>query len=208
MHREDLQGALLFVIHDFFSPEECRRSIGISEGMGYADAPITTALGFVMAKDVRNNTRVMMDDVAFAGRLFERARPFLPSRVDFWRLHSLNERLRYYRYEVGQRFRLHYDGSFRRNADEESQLTFMVYLNDDFTGGTTDFYYENLSLKVSVKPRQGMALVFAHAQLHEGTPVTSGRKYVLRTDVMYRVLATGAQERAAEPKVEDETHAL
>jgi hypothetical protein len=30
-----------------------------------------------------------------------------------------------------------------------------------------------------------MALVFVHEQLHEGAAVESGRKYVLRTDVMY-----------------------
>jgi len=193
MHREDLQGDLLYVIHDFFSAEECERSIGISEGLGYVDAPLSTPLGFVMDKEVRNNTRVMVEDPALAGRLFGRARPFLPSRVDFWQVHGLNERFRYYRYDVGQRFRLHYDGSFWRNAEEESQLTFMVYLNEEFTGGTTDFYYENFRLKVSVKPRRGMALVFAHAQLHEGTPVTCGRKYVLRTDVMYRVVPTNAE---------------
>jgi predicted 2-oxoglutarate/Fe(II)-dependent dioxygenase YbiX len=186
MHREDLQGALLFVIHEFFSAEECRRSVAFSEGLGYVDAPITTALGFVMAKEIRNNTRVMVDTPVLAGELFERARRFLPGRVDRWSLHGLNERFRYYRYDVGQRFRLHYDGSFWRNAEEESQLTFMVYLNDDFEGGTTDFYYENRRLKARVQPRRGTALVFAHAQLHEGTPVTSGRKYVLRTDVMYR----------------------
>jgi predicted 2-oxoglutarate/Fe(II)-dependent dioxygenase YbiX len=189
MHREDLQGDLLFVIHDFLSAEECRRSVAFSEGLGYVDAPITTALGFVMAKEIRNNTRVMVDTAVLAGGLFERARRFLPARVDRWSLHGLNERFRYYRYDVGQRFRLHYDGSFWRNAEEESQLTFMVYLNDDFDGGTTDFYYENRRLKARVKPRRGTALVFAHAQLHEGTPVTSGRKYVLRTDVMYRVSA-------------------
>jgi len=30
-----------------------------------------------------------------------------------------------------------------------------------------------------------MALVFVHQQLHEGASVLNGRKYVLRTDVMY-----------------------
>jgi len=34
-----------------------------------------------------------------------------------------------------------------------------------------------------------MALVFAHFQLHEGAPVLEGRKYVLRTDVVYSVSA-------------------
>ena len=185
MHREDLQGELLFVIQDFFSPDECRRAVAFSEGLGYEDAPLTTPLGFVMDKRVRDNTRVMVDAPDLAAAWFERARPFLPARVDRWTVHGMNERFRYYRYDVGQRFRLHYDGSFWRNAEEESQLTFMVYLNDDYGGGATDFYYENCRLKASVKPRRGMALVFAHAQLHEGAPVTSGRKYVLRTDVMY-----------------------
>jgi hypothetical protein len=32
-----------------------------------------------------------------------------------------------------------------------------------------------------------MALIFVHDQLHEGAAVVSGRKYVLRTDVMYTI---------------------
>lgn len=62
----------------------------------------------------------------------------------------------------------------------------MVYLNSDFTGGETKFYDEDGSrLRVAVRPERGMALGFVHLQLHEGAPVVSGRKYVLRTDVMY-----------------------
>lgn len=60
------------------------------------------------------------------------------------------------------------------------QLTFMVYLNDDFVGGQTTI--EN----VTVIPQTGRALFFIHAQLHKGQPVHRGRKYVLRTDVMYQ----------------------
>jgi prolyl 4-hydroxylase len=187
MQRELLRGESIFVIHDFFTPEECAEHIAFSEGEGYADAPITTAGGFVMRKDVRDNTRVIVDDLDLAARLFERAQPFLPKRFGSWQLHTLNERFRYYRYEVGQTFRPHFDGCFARNDNEESQITFMVYLNDDFTGGNTEFYYNNGSPKYSVKPKQGMALAFYHIQLHEGAPVQSGRKYVLRTDVMYRL---------------------
>lgn len=40
-----------------------------------------------------------------------------------------------------------------------------------------------------VKPRQGSILVFphgeTHALLHEGSPVTEGGKFVIRTDVLY-----------------------
>ncbi len=57
----------------------------------------------------------------------------------------------------------------------------MLYLNDDFTGGATDFH----DFAASVTPRTGMALLFQHMLLHEGATVLTGVKYVLRTDVMY-----------------------
>ena len=114
------------------------------------------------------------------------AKPFLPVRLGSWNLLGINERFRYYRYDVGQTFRQHYDGSFCRHPGEESKLTFMVYLNDHFTGGTTEFYDGDGSSRETVQPKRGMALVFRHAQLHEGAPVAQGRKYVLRTDVMYQ----------------------
>lgn len=37
----------------------------------------------------------------------------------------------------------------------------------------------------TITPNQGQILVFENRQLHEGAPVISGQKYVLRTDVMY-----------------------
>jgi hypothetical protein len=54
-----------------------------------------------------------------------------------------------------------------------------IFLNDNFEGGNTDFVWE------SVKPSQGSALVFPHRFHHQGSVVTSGVKYILRTDVLY-----------------------
>ena len=71
-----------------------------------------------------------------------------------------------------------------RSPLEQSLLTLMVYLCDDFTGGSTDFDTRRDDLRIA--PRTGMALVFEHPIRHQGAPVTRGRKYVLRTDVMYR----------------------
>jgi predicted 2-oxoglutarate/Fe(II)-dependent dioxygenase YbiX len=96
---------------------------------------------------------------------------------------GLNERLRFYRYEPGQRFRWHRDGSYARDRDERSLLTVLLYLNDDFSGGATEF-----EAGPRVTPEAGCALVFAHGLRHQGAPVIRGRKYVLRTDVMYRAL--------------------
>lgn len=39
---------------------------------------------------------------------------------------------------------------------------------------------------LSVQPKEGMALVFMHSIWHEGAIVRNGKKYVLRTDVMYK----------------------
>ena len=36
-----------------------------------------------------------------------------------------------------------------------------------------------------VNPKEGTALFFVHSTHHKGEPVKIGRKYVLRTDVMY-----------------------
>lgn len=92
----------------------------------------------------------------------------------------LNERFRIYRYTEGQRFAWHRDGSFRRSTDEESYYTLMVYLNEGFEGGRTEFADHAV-----VEPATGRALVFYHPLLHQGAPVVRGTKYVLRTDVMY-----------------------
>jgi len=140
MHKESVEGERVFVIRGFLTSEECEAHIARSEAAGYGDAPITTSSGFAMRKDIRDNARVMVDDMDLAAALFERARPFLPPRAEHRYLLGLNERFRYYRYDVGQTFRLHYDGSFERSPTEGSRLTFMVYLNDGFTGGATAFY--------------------------------------------------------------------
>jgi hypothetical protein len=60
-------------------------------------------------------------------------------------------------------------------------------LNEGFEGGETTFVsYRNPTKNVSCVPRTGMVLVFEHELLHEGSELRKGRKYTVRTDVMYR----------------------
>jgi len=92
-----------------------------------------------------------------------------------------NERLRCYRYRPGQRFGPHFDGAFQRSDNERSILTFIIYLNEGFEGGETTF----LDLGEAVGPRTGLGLFFQHPVLHEGSEVTSGVKYAIRSDIMY-----------------------
>jgi len=186
MHKDLISGEKIFILHDFLSPAECDEFIRQSEDEGFRDAPLSTPSGAVMRSDIRNNTRVIVDDETLAARLFERAKPFLRAQWLGWDLLGFNERFRFYRYEAGQTFHKHADGAFFRGDDEQSHFTFLIYLNDDFQGGHTDFFGDMGDLLHSVNPVRGEALVFWHPQLHEGATVFSGQKYVLRTDVMYR----------------------
>ena len=131
----------VFVVRDFFTPAECARYIALSEEAGYGDAPINTLAGPQVNKRMRNNERVMIDDPQLAAALWKRLAPLVPAERGSWRACGLNERLRFYRYDPGQQFDWHFDGYFQRSPVEQSDLTFMVYLNGGFEGVLTDGVY-------------------------------------------------------------------
>jgi prolyl 4-hydroxylase len=187
-HLVDLTKPLFWTVDGVLSPTECAALVTRIEAMGPTLAPVSRAEGPVIDERTRNNTRVIFDDHALAGVLFERLRPSVPALLSGMRAAAANERLRCYRYTPGQRFAPHYDGSFYRNDVERSLLTVLVYLNEGFSGGETAL----LDVGRVIKPKTGMALLFQHAILHEGACVTAGVKYVARSDVMYRALDRAA----------------
>jgi prolyl 4-hydroxylase len=170
----------VFLVRGFLTPAECGEFITLAEGAGFEEASINSAFGQVRAPEVRNNDRVIRDDADLAARLWPWLETFVPKHLDGGTAIGLNERWRFYRYGPGHVFRWHRDGAFERSASERSRLTFMIYLNEGFTGGATRFE------AFEVQPEAGMALVFYHPLLHEGGEIVSGTKYVLRSDVMYR----------------------
>jgi prolyl 4-hydroxylase len=177
----DHRSPLAWTVDGIMSPAECSAFCKRMDDLGCVPAPITTSRGFVMRPDIRNNTRVIIDDASLAETLYRRIAAHVPPGLGDMRPVGANERLRCYRYDPGQRFAPHYDGAFHRSEDEESLLTFMIYLNEDFEGGGTHFHhYES-----TVIPKTGTALLFQHRLLHEGCLVHAGVKYVLRSDVMY-----------------------
>jgi hypothetical protein len=170
----------IFLIEDFLTETECDQYINLSQEKVFEEAKINVFGRQQMNKGVRNNDRLMIFDETMAEDLFKKASEFLPQEHDGYQLLNFNEMLRVYRYASGQQFKMHRDGSYIRNEREKSFYTFMIYLNDDFEGGETEF--ENL---FTVAPKKGTALIFHHPLRHEGKTLTSGQKYVLRTDIMY-----------------------
>src|SRR5262245_13590442 len=108
----------LFLLRAVLSPEECAAYIARAEAAGFDEAPITTARGFERRPEIRNNERVMLDDVDLAALLWRRVEPFVPARIGNATAVGLNERFRFYRYGPYQRFAMHSDGYYRRENGE------------------------------------------------------------------------------------------
>lgn len=105
-------------------------------------------------------------------------------------------------YEPGQEYKPHFDfidpgvAHFRRELTQLGQrvATFLIYLNDDYEGGETEF----VKLKWRFKGRAGDALMFWNVSaegkpdpwtLHAGAPPTSGEKWLFSKWVRDRPVA-------------------
>jgi hypothetical protein len=120
----------------------------------------------------------------------------------------LNPCFRLCKYNPSGHFGPHYDGDYVIDPIHHRSLkTFMIYLNPSgehegggFVGGETNFssshdlYFDSErqiycspseSIFASLAAEKGDCLVFDHHILHEGAQVKSGRKYIMRSDVMY-----------------------
>ena len=119
------------------SADEYQSLIAKIDNIGPEIAPVNTSQGTRGRTDVRNNEQVMFHDVKLAVQVFRTAEPHVPVEMRSRQLVGANGRFRCYRYKPGTRFALHADGSFER-ANDKSFYTFLIYLNDDFTGGETN----------------------------------------------------------------------
>ncbi len=171
----------VYEIANFLSKEECDELIDLSESLGYETAKIN-AFGStqIVNTHIRNNQRIIHDDRTLADQVWSKIKDHV---IEYWQERKacgLNERFRFYKYAEGQEFKRHTDGKFVRNTNERSEYTLLIYLNENLTGGETEFS------RIKIKPEIGKAVFFKHERRHSGNKIISGVKYVLRTDIMYR----------------------
>lgn len=189
------KGKLAFVLRNVLSKEECKNWIADTEKWGYEPALVNVGYGRQeYMPDYRSNYRSIHDSVPQAEELYRRLKPFLPQEMCGRKIVGLNERLRFLRYDKGELFDVHFDGCFVRTAPgpqqgERSLVTVQLYLNEGFEGGSTTFVKGSSEGEVEgdvrVVPETGMVLIFEHALAHCGSALIEGRKYAMRTDVMY-----------------------
>jgi prolyl 4-hydroxylase len=161
----------LQIIDNILSPVECTYFMDI----------IAKSENKIERPDFASYYREKFVNHGFANEMFKRITPYLPNDERFL---GVNEVFRISKYDEGGEFKLHKDG-FNQSSVGRSYLTLNIFLNDDFEGGETDFYMDDKqTLRYSAKPKAGRGALFYSQQYHCGNKVLSGKKYLLRTDVM------------------------
>jgi len=199
---EGVPGA--FQLLNLLSADECARFIALTEQLGYLeDAAVS------LPRSVRHNhSATWVADDATMDLLWKRSAGHIDSADDFAgkRAVGLNARLRFYRYGEGDYFGAHTDGSWPGSRvvdgvlldnaydDRWSQLTCLLFLSDDFSGGATQFYVdrEAPANTIDVRTPLGGALCFPHGVhplhcLHGSEPIHGGVKYIIRSDVLFEL---------------------
>eukprot|EP00873_Tetraselmis_striata_P001712 jgi/Tetstr1/421976/TSEL_001222.t1 len=203
----------IFLLPGFLSPGEVAAARRSLEAFGLAPTPPPPPAQ-AAEYAVRRMKRCAFDSPAYVDELWAATGlGDLLETVDLGvegQLVGLNPALRGYRYDVGDRFGRHYDGS-HAVADPrggggalQTEYTLLVYLGDEqLEGGETggrageggegdealDVPVDDME-ELAVAPRPGMLLLHRHGDaclLHEGRRVTAGAKYILRTDLVFRV---------------------
>lgn len=180
----------IFTVGHCFTVAECETLIQRAEELGFQAATVGFSSGAKMAKSVRNNDRITLSDPQLAQNMLQRVGDLLPM-LDGKIPVAVDAKIRFYRYTAGQMFRRHRDGQVTNENGQTSLLTYLVYLNDSYAGGTTKFSEvfgsgpNRKNVVHEIQPETGMALLFRHQRLHEGCPILQGTKYVLRSDIFF-----------------------
>lgn len=191
------------------SLDECRELVELSESLGYLpDAAVS------LPREVRHNDNVVwITDPQTDQLIWQRVEEQASQNLDIFdnrRPLGLNARFRFYRYSQGDYFKAHTDGAWPGSRvvdgvlvadaypDRFSAMTFLMFLNDDFTGGATRFLVTESSggngsvNVVDIRTPAGGVLCFPHGMhplhcVHSSEPIEKGIKYIIRTDMLFEL---------------------
>jgi len=171
-HTENIWG-----IDKVLDIETCNDCISAAEG----DNLFPVSIGDLADINITHENRVYISSSELANIIWSKISDIVPQQYGSYPVIGINTEFRFYKYLTTQKFERHQDIDFRNNNNEKSFYSLLIYLNDNFSGGETLFD------EYTVKPFLGSALIFPHTLFHSGNIVTSGIKYVLRSDIMYKV---------------------
>lgn len=203
-----------FQLLNVLSKTECQQLISATEGLGYIpDAAVS------LPRDIRHNDSLTwVVDETTDTLIWDRVKHLMDDHLNIFdgkAALGINRRYRFYRYNEGDYFKPHTDGSWPGSiveneqlipdgfGDRYSYLTFLILLSDNFEGGATQFWVnadnptqpakrgDNVQ-HVNVKTPAGSVLCFPHGLhplhcIHSSEPIYKGTKYIIRTDVLFEL---------------------
>jgi Rps23 Pro-64 3,4-dihydroxylase Tpa1-like proline 4-hydroxylase len=140
-------------------------AISVNPELKQVDNFVFTVFGSIVKKYLE------MISIAAFGQDYKAAQNFTVSE---------DEGYVFIKYTPGGFYAPHIDQITQFNKTQPIRLlSIVLYLNDDFEGGETEFFFQ----KYKVKPKAGRIVVFPASLTHphQGCPVVSGTKYVIAT---------------------------
>jgi hypothetical protein len=186
---ETLLPGFIWVLRNFLSATDCQSWINYCEKECQLEHMQQRGTRYLAARECYRCSR---DDPETAARLFARLQlapqlwSILENFDDKQRPVACNFNLRLYKYTKGMSFGAHIDETIRIPDVGETRMTILIYLSDCLGGATR--FLDTGSDNIAFEPIQGAILLHVHGDnclLHQGDPVESGIKYVLRTDLVY-----------------------
>jgi len=219
-----LHGDSIFTLQNILTPEECLEVIKDATSHGWSESsPSGGGHGRTGREDPRTSQFSVIFKPDLAEKLWKKVLPHLPADLEYlgenvyfnqttkgteWKPHCVYDKMRIYKYQPGQNFPEHFDYKVKRSivtkdseVVQQSFLSLLVYLNDDFEGGETGYWPNSdhvhirfkregeknqKSHQIKITPVTGTAVIQDQNILHEGLTPRKGDKYLLRTDLIHQ----------------------
>lgn len=172
-------------------PNLCNQIIKYANSFNYREC----RFGGKVDKNVRKSTEIHIKNDNMLDKVWSYVKNYTPQTYNGFKLIGPDyNRLYLLKYGSSDFFKKHYDGYSNDKYRNKSQLTFLLYLNENVEGGATRFFAHD-DLKFSppiddkdiydINPKTGSIVIFDHNILHCGMPVIKGYKYCLRFNILY-----------------------
>ena len=102
-----------------------------------------------------------------------------------WKFEGVTKYVMYALLKPGQSFPIHTDTGAEYSTDgKQSKFTVLIYINDNFEGGTTQFYNKKFIKTFEIAPKSGRTLIFDIDLFHAGMPIKHGIKMWIGTELL------------------------
>lgn len=136
---------------------------------------------------IRDCLRCIIDSTFFANLLEKKLDHVIPKKYKNHDYMYINPRMRFLKYDNSGHFCRHQDENFT-NKNSKSLITVLIYLNDGYEGGFTQFFSSTEDkIGLSLVPQIGMVCLMDQSIEHQVPEISKGIKYVVRTELMYKL---------------------